>query len=129
MESALIVRGYSEDIGSVSLDVAGIGSYTVNGQYYFNTNKFRPFVGAGSGIYSLSAITYTDKGVPYTAIGSESKFGFYPRAGFDLGHFNLTIDYNFLSSSTLTNSNGQGQFTNSYLAIKKGVSFGGGRSK
>src|SRR5688500_14470987 len=34
IESAIIARGFSEDVGDISLDVAGLGSYTLNGQYY-----------------------------------------------------------------------------------------------
>src|SRR5688572_5928427 len=39
MESALIVRG-TVDETSASFDIAGIGSYTVNGQYYLMTGSF-----------------------------------------------------------------------------------------
>lgn len=86
-----------------SIDVAGITSYTLNGQYYFGEGSFRPFVGAGLGIYSLSVITtkFTSQGVtPSGTIASESSFGFYPRVGFDYGHFNISIDYNLVPAYT-----------------------------
>src|ERR1043165_2449844 len=59
MESALITRGFSQSVQGVSLGVASVGSYTLNGQYYFGTTSFRPFVGAGFGTYSLAAVAIT----------------------------------------------------------------------
>ncbi|MFI5237965.1 MAG: hypothetical protein ACHQLA_08505 [Ignavibacteriales bacterium] len=62
-----------------------ISSITVNGQYYFSSEQFRPFVGIGLGIYFPAEF---------------STFGFYPRLGFDLGHFTLALEYNYASSSS-----------------------------
>ena len=125
MESALVTRGYSEDVGNATFDVAAIGSYTVSGQYYFNTNKFRPFVGAGLGVFSLAAVKVDDgSSTSQTAVKSESKFGFYPRVGFDFGHFNMSIDYNIIPKSEVE---GAGDFKNSYLGVRVGFSIGGGR--
>lgn len=122
MESALITRGFSESVPSgVSLDVAGIGSYTLNGQYYFGSSSFRPFLGAGLGLYSLAAVTVS--GSTGSVAASESKFGFYPRAGFDLGHFNVTLDYNLVPSTAVTG----GEFKNNYFGIRIGAFFGGGK--
>ena len=121
IESAIITRGYSEDIGSLELDVAGIGSYTLNGQYYFSNNSFRPYVGLGFGLYTLAAVSVGD----VTALEAESKFGVYPRLGFDWGHFNMSIDYNMIPKSDV----GEGSFKNSYIGVRLGVSIGGGRNK
>jgi hypothetical protein len=123
MESAVVVRGYSEDIGSADLDIAGIGSYTINGQYYFSNEGFRPFAGLGLGIYSLAAVKFDDGGATETAVQSESKFGFYPRVGFDAGHFTLQLEYNLIPATEYAG----GEFKNSYLGIKVGGFFGGGR--
>lgn len=57
----------------------GIASITINGQYYFSAELFRPFVGAGFGSYAVG--------------GRVWEFGFYPRLGFDLGHFTLALEY------------------------------------
>jgi opacity protein-like surface antigen len=129
MESAIITRGFSATVpvGS-SIDVAGIGSYTLNGQYYFGEGSFRPFVGAGLGIYTLAAITTKSSsgGVTVTGtIAAESKFGFYPRVGFDYGHFNLSLDYNLVPSTAVVGSSDS--FTNNYLGIRIGAYFGGGK--
>lgn len=129
MESALITRGFSVPISSAgaSVSVAGISSYTLTGQYYFGASDFRPFLGAGLGMYSLAAVSISAGGVSGTAAAAESKFGFYPRAGFDLGHFNVTLDYNLIPATTVA---GVGDVTvkNSYFGIRVGAFFGGGKN-
>src|SRR5258708_5931271 len=62
LESALITRGYSETVTSASFDVAAIGSYTVNGQYYFGSGDFRPFAGLGLGLFSLAGVSASSSG-------------------------------------------------------------------
>jgi hypothetical protein len=131
MEAAAVTRGYSQDIGSASISVAGIGSYTLNGQYYFGKgSSFRPFVGAGLGLYSLAAVSVdlsSSGGSSSTsATAAESKIGFYPRVGFDLGHFNITIDYNIISP-TKDALGGGGEFKNSYIGFRLGAYIGGGK--
>lgn len=123
MESAVIVRGYSESVDDAELDIAGIGSYTLNGQYYFSNEGFRPFVGLGFGIYSLAAVKID--GVDDEIAASESKFGFYPRLGFDAGHFTMQLEYNLIPATKVDGLDGE--FKNSYLGIKIGGFFGGGR--
>jgi hypothetical protein len=123
-ESAAVIRGTVNDTGA-DLDVAGIGSYTFNGQYFFSTENFRPYVGVGFGMFSLAAVSAsaTTGGGSAVAAASESKFGFYPRIGFDAGHFTLNIDYNFIPNTTA----GTEEFKNSYIGIRLGGYFGGGR--
>jgi len=127
LESALVTRGFSEDLGdSFSFDVAAIGSYTVNGQYYFNNNGFRPFVGLGLGLYSLAAISVESEGQEVGEVDAETKFGFYPRVGFDAGHFTLAMDYNLIPSTTVEGADGE--FKNSYIGIRAGFFIGGGKN-
>lgn len=127
MESALVTRGFSNALPSTKIDVAAIGSYTINGQYYLGEGStFRPFVGAGLGIYSLSkitGITTINNNTVTEVIPSESSFGFYPRVGFDYGHFNLSLDYNFVPATKA----GTGEFKNNYLGFRVGFFFGGGK--
>jgi outer membrane protein W len=125
LESAALIRGFSEDVGSADLKVAGIGSYTVNGQYYFSNEGFRPFVGAGLGLFSLAAVEFSASGSGSTqqAAVAETKFGFYPRVGFDANHFTLQLEYNLIPATKIDG----GEFKNSYIGIKIGGFFGGGR--
>lgn len=131
MESALLTRGYSEIISGGSFDVAAIGSYTLNGQYYLSKSGFRPFVGAGFGIYTLAAVstTISGGGVSLTAdlAAAESKIGFYPRIGFDAGHFSMSVDYNLVSATKVDARIGGGEFKNNYLGVRLGFFFGGGK--
>lgn len=122
MESAIIVRGFSGSTASTSLDIAGIGSYTINGQYYFSNEGFRPFAGLGLGLYSLAAVKADGTGGAVAA--ADSQFGFYPRVGFDAGHFTMQLEYNLVPA---TKVDGGGEVKNSYLGIKIGGFFGGGR--
>lgn len=126
-EAAAVVRGASETISSdVDLEVAGISSYTLNGNYYFMEGNFRPFVGAGLGIYSLAAVDYSvDGSSTQEAVEAGSKFGFYPRVGFDAGHFTLNIDFNLIPQSDIAGADVA--ITNNYIGFRLGGYFGGGR--
>lgn len=122
VEAAVVGRGFANEVGA-EIDVAAIASYTLNGQYYFNNNKFRPFVGAGFGTYSLASTSVSvDMGGGQTETGvlaAANKFGFYPRVGFDSGHFTLALDYNILPETY--------GIKNSYVGIRVGGFFGGGK--
>lgn len=127
LESAVIARGIN-GVGQddVSGDAAYNLSYTLNGQYYFNDNYVRPFVGAGFGLFSLAAVDFnTASGNTISAneVAAETRFGFYPRIGVDAGHFNLSLDYNIIPKTDIPNV---GNVQNSYLGIRAGFSIGGG---
>jgi hypothetical protein len=102
IEGAVITRGASDDLGDLELDIAGISSYTINGQYYFNNNSFRPFVGLGIGMFSMAAVKIDASAS--AAAAAETKFGLYPRVGFDYGHFNMSFDYNLIPATTIEDS-------------------------
>jgi outer membrane protein W len=95
--------------------VKGTGSYLLTGDYYFNTNKVRPFAGAGIGIYRHASadIGSTEEIIVY------SKFGYAPRIGIEAGHFRTALEYNFAGKAADINKN--------YLGIKIGFLIGGGR--
>ena len=73
IEGAVVVRGLSESVSTYDASAAAIGSYTVNGIYYLSNSSFRPYVGAGVGIYSLAAVTVSTSG---GGAAAESKIGF-----------------------------------------------------
>jgi len=126
MEGAAITRGYSQTVNNASFDVAAIGSYTINGQYYFGSGDFRPFAGLGLGLYSLAGVSGSSSGTNITATEAESKFGFYPRIGFDFHHFSMSADYNIVPP-TKDLLGGTGEFKNSYFGIRLGFFIGGGK--
>ena len=113
-----LVSAVTENGDKVEGDVKASGSYLLTGDYYFNTNKFRPFAGFGAGLYRLAAVSF-DTDMEEGEIGVDSKFGFAPRAGFEYGHFRTALEYNFAGKT--------GSINNNYIGIKMGFFIGGGR--
>jgi hypothetical protein len=75
-----------------------------------------------------------ETGGTVVGLGSSSKFGGMVRAGFELGHFRLGVEYNLIPSTKITGDDGAGgtysvTAKNSYLGFKAGFFFGGGRKK
>ncbi len=107
-------------VGSVSTssgnaDVSILSSYTASGEYYFKPTGFRPFAGVGAGIYSMASASVNSSTTSTPTINNAgSKFGFYPRLGFETGHFRVTGEYNFVSNG-------------GYMAFKLGFFLGGGK--
>lgn len=125
-ETAAVVRGSVTET-SAELDVAAIGSYVATTQYYFPLpGKFRVFSGGGAGLFSLAAVSIEGNsgGGSADAAAAESKFGGIVRSGFEIGHFNFTIDYNLIPK---TEGAGGTEFKNSYVGFRIGGFFGGGR--
>jgi outer membrane protein X len=144
VESAIIARGLSgSSVDMENFDLSAQSSYTLNMQYYLGTHNFRPFFGVGLGIHNLSAmktdvivvdgIDFTGQGQVQTHTASvnlsdaQSKLGFYPRLGFDLGHLTFSVDYNFIPGTKTTISGSDASFRNSYLGVRLGANIGGGR--
>ena len=82
--------------------------------YYFNDHFLRPFVGCGVGVYQL----YNAKENSYLDFNEELvALGFVPRAGFNIGQFRISCEYNsILSEKTETNL--------SYFSLKLGFELG-----
>ena len=102
-----------------SIDAAGEkgsakanASYLATGDYYFSNNKFRPFAGAGAGIFTYASVSSDDD---FETIPVASKFGFMARGGFEYGHLRLGVEYNFVGNKM------------GYLGLKIGAVIGGGR--
>ena len=125
-------------VGDQEASVSASGSYTLNGQYYFNNNDFRPFVGLGAGLFNNASVSVS---VDVNGVGTvaadfdpSASIGFYPRLGFDYGHFNFIFDYNIIPATDevefdgTTIDLGDDKIKNSYMSIKIGVSIGGGKN-
>ncbi|WKK82092.1 OmpW family outer membrane protein [Marivirga arenosa] len=124
-ESAAMARV----VGNEEASISGTASYTLNGKYYLTSEGFRPYVGAGVGAFSLASVSVSSTGA---GAGAETKIGFYPRIGFDWGHFNINIDYNFIPSSSVEGVDVNGNaatfdVANSYLGIRLGAFIFGGK--
>jgi hypothetical protein len=83
---AISLRIETKHLFVVLVDGISISSFTLNGQYYLSAHKLRPFVGGGLGLY------LRDDGT--------GKFGFYPRVGFEVGPFSMSLDCNLIQAWT-----------------------------
>jgi outer membrane protein X len=128
IEEAALLRAAND---GTNADAKLNGSYVATGDYYFNTNPFRPFVGAGLGLYSVTGAAALNDGT--TADFSGTKFGGFPRVGFEYGHLRFALEYNLVAKTSVTDQlaggSSTGSINNSYLGIKLGVCIGGGRIK
>lgn len=93
----------------------GNASYLATGDYYFSNNKFRPFIGAGAGVYTYANVSSEDDISSTDDIPKTSNFGAMVRGGFEYGHLRLGVEYNFVKDKS------------GYLGLKLGVVIGGGR--
>jgi outer membrane protein W len=119
-EGAVVARAYKDVNGDYTAgEVKAAASYLATADYYLNTNKFRPFAGAGVGIFSTAGAGVDGNG-NVTEGASASKFGGAPRVGFEFGHFRMAVEYNIVGKT--------GDINNNYLGIKLGFFAGGGRT-
>ena len=107
--------GYENTTSSnEDVKVSVLASYCATGEYYLSNSGFRPFIGAGAGLFTQESMEVNTGGSTY-ATPATSKFGFFPEIGFETGHFRMSADYNILGSNS------------GYLAFKIGFFIGGGK--
>ena len=135
LESALVARSVERNGNTTTGDIAGLSSALLTGNYTIGEGGFRPFVGAGVGIFSVSSggtVTIMDGQTPQDlTFTSQTKFGAMVRAGFKTGHFVLGVEYNAVPVSTVSTIQASSitlDSKNSYLGIKLGFDIGGGRN-
>ena len=131
MEVAAVARGTSNQDDSYSeFEVKASASYLLTGDFYFTDNySFRPFAGAGGGIYTLAGATVNEYDEEVNTGNATTKFGGLVRAGFEARHFRFGIEYNFVPDSKFEDQYGnENNITtkNGYLGIKVGICIGGG---
>ncbi len=112
MEGAAMVN--VDDLGETGKAQVN-GSYLATGDYYFSNEKFRPFIGAGAGLFTYANVDIDDDISSANDIPTTSNFGFMARGGFEYGHLRLGVEYNFVQDKS------------GYLGLKLGVVIGGGR--
>ncbi|MET0300545.1 MAG: hypothetical protein ABW036_12315 [Flavitalea sp.] len=131
-EIAAAVRGYGGNAytGYDNAEVKASSSFIATADYYLTQNySFRPFVGAGAGIYATASGETNDS---EAAISSTAKntFGGMGRVGFETLHFRLGIEYNLVPNTSYQDYNNPSTTVttkNSYLGLKVGICIGGGR--
>lgn len=133
MEAAIMARGYVANDGSTaSASVSAAASYIATGDYYYTNMFFRPFTGIGAGLYRFASASFSTSGNDVGAAAG-SKFGTMVRSGFEVGHFRFAVEYNIIGKNTQTyvDASTGDKYTvsskNSYMGVKLGFFFGGGR--
>lgn len=130
IEGAVTVSGVNLNNGTTNGNASAkaAASYLATGDYYFSNNDFRPFLGAGVGVF-ISAGVQESSSNPNVASGSQ--FGGMVRGGFEWKHARFGVEYNLAGNSTVAASSPQANdgytVQNSYVGIKLGVCIGGGR--
>ncbi len=132
MEGAVIARfgGYDADGYPSNVSVKASGSYLATGDYYFRDNyTFRPYAGAGVGIFRIAGVEVNST---TGAVSAATKFGGLVRAGVELSHFRMGVEYNIVPNTTFSGFDNNGDpatltSKNGYIGLKLGVCIGGGR--
>ena len=104
--------------------VSALASYSITGDYMLGTGKVRPFIGTGIGMYNLGSmdgitVDQNNNVVP-GKITLGTKFGFSPRVGINLSHFQIELQYHLIMGQDAD------LISKNYLGIKMGIEFGGG---
>ena len=119
-----VVNGQVTKDGSASVKLNG--SYLLTGDYYFTNNNFRPFGGLGVGIYNLNGAESNINGTTSVAT-NKNNLGYMLRAGFDVSHFRLAIEYNIAGKMETDILGNDYSSSYNYLGIKANVYIGGGK--
>ena len=128
LEADLIIRDIKiDDKGKETIAEAtaqGIASYLATADFHLTQKSFRPFVGAGLGIYSIAAAKASGSSSESELLGegASNNFGAMIRAGFDVGHFRLAMAYNFAGKDAINSNTG-------FFSMTVGVYIGGGKKK
>lgn len=109
LEAAAFILSDDEDY----LTVASLPSVSLTSEYYFSKKTVRPYVGISAGAYFPKVYEFDDETITYDG---ETKFGFAPRVGVQIGHFRVGAEYNFVEEGN-------------FLSIKLGASIGGGKKR
>lgn len=102
----------------VEINISGITSFMITGDYYFTNDLIRPLAGIATGIYLLGDINYQNDIVSGEKIGT--RFGIAPRVGVVAGHFRISAEYNYIPGLS-------GLKSRDYLGLKLGFEIGGGK--
>src|SRR5450432_2475243 len=107
--------GYENTAGTTThIKVSLLTSYCLTGDYYFSKSSFRAFAGGGLGLFSQQSESATS-GIHGAVIAGATKFGVFPRIGFEAGHFRMSGAYDIIGNNA------------NYLAFTLGFFLGGGK--
>lgn len=79
--------------GQLSYDTVVLGSYMLNGRYYFTKEGFRPYGSLAIGLTDIGQIEAEANNTRLAATSRTSNFSFRPAIGFKYGIFNMNVAY------------------------------------
>ena len=89
-----LLFGGGTKAGSFDLDLYGLGSYGVKGQYRFLNRKVSPYVAISTGLSHLETPSFLDENGNLLIPGRNSfSLGLAPEVGVELGFFILSATY------------------------------------
>jgi outer membrane protein W len=121
-EMDFIMKKFNEAGNTVDAKAQHINSYLATGDFYLLTKNFRPFVGAGAGIYRISAVEAAVRETGTGNISEKTNFGGLLRAGFDIRHFRLTLAFNMAGKDGGKNKAG-------FFSVSVHAYIGGGKKE
>ena len=95
---------YSSDLDGQNIDIGAATSTLITGDYYLKSSGgFRPFGGVGIGFFTGARAVISDRNFtePTNYSGGRS-LGLTPRLGMELGHFRVSVEYNYTFRSRVT---------------------------
>ena len=124
LETDLIVRDIKYKVGEKEEITDGTGqaiaSCLATADYHLTQKPFRPFVGAGLGIFAIGAAKVSNGDLD--GDGESTNFGAMIRGGFDVGHFRLALAYHFSGKDAVNSNTG-------FFSMTVGAYIGGGKKK
>ncbi len=131
-ELGLIVKAYTLDNQQGSTELKGSNSFLITGNYLLSDTDFRPFLGAGAGLFNILSVNLSQNGGVNGGVSGGTKLGAMVRGGVKTRHFVLGAEYNLVPKTRgiVVGSSGANlnyESPNAYFSIKLGLDIGGGR--
>ncbi len=132
-ELGLLIKAYTLNNEQGSTELKGSNSFLLTGNYLLSDTDFRPFVGAGAGLFNILSVNLAQNGGGVNGgVSGGTKLGAMVRAGFKARHFVLGAEYNLVPKTRgiVVGSSGANlnyESPNAYFSLKLGLDIGGGR--
>ncbi len=96
---------YTSSFDSDVIDIGAASSTLLTGDYYLKSSGgFRPFGGVGIGLFTGASATVSDiDNLRPEDFSAGRSLGFTPRLGMELGHFRISVEYNYTLRDRVTN--------------------------
>ncbi len=106
--------GYANTVTG-DFKVSALVSGCATAEYYLSNESFRPFVGAGVGVFDQASASSNSNTDSTNFTQRKISLGGFPEVGFEIGHFRFSVAYNLAGGGS------------NYISFNVGAFFGGGR--